>query len=214
MIPLHLDSLDINRQKVFKELKVFRPDGVLAGGTAIALQIGHRKSYDFDIFTDSALTPRLWNKVKKVFGKGVVRTMFTKKQLNFVTPDNISITFFHDEVKPLYPEIQSGYIDLADLRDLASNKAFTIGHRGKWRDYVDLYFLLKLEFITLDQIINDCSQRTKGETFPAKLFLEQLVYFEDLSVDDIYFIGSTIEPQEIKRFLSLCVNKYNHKQLG
>ena len=127
MIPLHLDSLDINRQKVFRELKAFQPDGILAGGTAIALQICQR---------------------------------------------------------------------------------------GKWRDYVDLYFLLKSELVTLDQIINDCSKRTNGETFPVKLFLEQLVYFEDLTVSDIYFIGSDIEPQEIKRFLSLCVNKYNQKQLS
>lgn len=213
MIPLHLDTLDINRQSVFKNLKSFRTDGVLAGGTAIALQIGHRRSFDFDIFTQSELTPSLWSKVRRIFDGRVTKTLSTKRQLNFVTSENIVITFYHDEVTPLYPEIQTQSIGLADLRDLAGNKAFTIGGRGKWRDYIDLYFLLKTNTSTLEDIIDNCSKRSKGEIFPVKLFLEQLVYFDDLAIQDIDYIGPNIDPSEVKQFLSQQVRLYNIRSL-
>ncbi|TSC85486.1 MAG: hypothetical protein G01um101416_837 [Microgenomates group bacterium Gr01-1014_16] len=214
MIQLHLESLDEHRRKVFEKLGSFRSQGVLAGGTAIALQIGHRRSFDFDIFTSSSLTPSLWAKAKKVFGKGVLKTLSTENQLNFVTSENVSITFFYDEVEPLRLEVPTSSISLLDLRDLAGNKAFTIGQRGKWRDYVDLYFLLKTNSVTLEQIIDNCSQRSREEIFPTKLFLEQLVYYDDLTIQEIDFIGSKIEPLEIKRFLSEQVKKFKDSELG
>lgn len=214
MTQLHLESLDKERRKVFEKLVVFRSQGVLAGGTAIALQIGHRRSFDFDIFTSSTLTPSLWIKAKKIFGAGVLKTLFTKDQLNFVTPENISVTFFYDEVKPLHSEVRTNSISLLDLRDLAGNKAFTIGQRGKWRDYVDLYFLLKTGSMTLESIVDNCSQRGKGEIFPTKLFLEQLVYFDDLAIQEIDFIGPKIEPNEIKEFLSDQVKKFKDSELS
>ncbi len=214
MTQLHLESLDKYRQEMFKKLVSFRSDGALAGGTAIALQIGHRRSFDFDIFTHLPLTTNLWNKARKVFGNGVLKTLSTENQLNFVTSENISITFFYDEVKPLYPEVQTSFINLFNLQDLAGNKAFTIGQRGKWRDYVDLFFLLKTNSTTLKRIIDNCSQRSKQEIFPTKLFLEQLVYFEDLMVQEIDFIGPKIEPAEIKEFLSEQVNKFKDMELS
>lgn len=213
MIQIHIESLDKLRQEVFGKLMSFQSHGVLAGGTAIALQIGHRRSYDFDIFTRLPLTPSLWDKAKRVFGKGMLKTLSTKNQLNFVTSENISITFFYDEIKPLCPEVQTSSISLLDLRDLAGNKAFTIGQRGKWRDYVDLYFLLKTNSTTLKQTIDNCSQRSKEEIFPTKLFLEQLVYFDDIIVQEIDFIGPKIEPTEIKEFLSEQVKKFNDAEL-
>ena len=89
MTQLHLESLDKYRQEMFKKLVSFRSDGALAGGTAIALQIGHRRSFDFDIFTHLPLTTNLWNKARKVFGNGVLKTLSTENQLNFVTSENI-----------------------------------------------------------------------------------------------------------------------------
>ena len=54
MSEIHLELFDTNRQNVFVQLSEFKTFGYLAGGTALALQINHRKSFDFDIFINAA----------------------------------------------------------------------------------------------------------------------------------------------------------------
>ena len=73
----------------------------LAGGTALALQIKHRQSVDFDVFINRPVTNSLRLKVKKIFGS-VDYSLNTSDQISFTTPDNIKITFDvqDDRVKP------------------------------------------------------------------------------------------------------------------
>ena len=65
------------------------------------------------------------------------------RQLTLSDRDGIKVTLVIHEFAPLYPVIQTGGSPLFHLADLASNKAFTVGKRGVWRDYVDLFYLLK-----------------------------------------------------------------------
>ncbi len=143
MSKLFLESLDKSRSEVFQKLTAFKTLGVLGGGTAIALQIGHRRSFDFDIFAASPLEPNLWQKITGTLGSNCFKTLDTPDQLNLITPENVSVTFFYDDCPPKFPPSTTTVINLMDLRDLASNKARVVGQRGKWRDYVDLFFLLK-----------------------------------------------------------------------
>ena len=200
MSKLFLEILDKDRRDIFSKLVKFSSDGVLAGGTAIALQIGHRLSYDFDIFTNKPIAPNLWTKVKQIFGRNCVKTMGTKTQLNFYSPTSIRMTFYFAEFPPLFPTVKTNSIDLFDLRDLATNKAYTIGQRGKWRDYVDLYFLIKGNYISMDELVALSVRRYKSD-FPEKLFLEQLSYFGDLDDFDIKYCADSTAPVEIKGFL-------------
>jgi len=68
MSKLFLGSLNKNRLAVFRKLRSFRDMGALGGGTALTLQIGHRASFDFDIFTREKLHDFLWKEAKRVFG--------------------------------------------------------------------------------------------------------------------------------------------------
>lgn len=88
-----------------------------------------------------------------------------------------------------------------ELLDLAAMKAYALGRRSKWKEYVDLYFLLKEKFL-LDEI----SQRAieiYGDLFSDKLFRSQLSYFEDIDYTEEveYLISNTPTEEEIKRFL-------------
>lgn len=206
MTDLFLDILDKNRQEVFSCLGKFSGIGVLAGGTAIALQIGHRQSVDFDIFTNKPLPANLWDKARRVFGPGCVQTMNLESQLNFQTSSGISITFFYMDYPPLFPLIKTKSVDLFDLKDLSTNKAYTIGRRGRWRDYVDLYFLLKEKHITIEEVISLSQKRYRNE-FPTKLFLEQLCYFDDIDGYEIKFCHEEISPEIIKNFLIIEAKK-------
>ncbi len=200
MSTLILESLDKNRLAVFNKLGSFRNLGVLGGGTALALQIGHRVSFDFDIFTFKELDSNLWKKVKTVFGKGSVKTLDTSQQLNLITPENVAITFFNDEYKNIFDPVSTNTINLLNIKDIAANKAYVIGKRPKWRDYVDLYFLLKDKYFSLKELINLAEKKFDSD-FSAKLFLEQLVYWSDIQDYTIDFIGKEIPEEEIKAFL-------------
>ena len=200
MSKLILESLDKNRLTVFNKLGSFRNLGILGGGTALALQIGHRVSFDFDIFTYKQLDDSLWKKVKAVFGKGSIKTLDTSTQLNLITPENVAVTFFNDEYKNIFNPVSTNTIDLLNIKDIAANKAYVIGRRPKWRDYVDLYFLLKDRHFSLRQLI-DLAVKKFDNDFSEKLFLEQLVYWSDIQDYTIDFIRKTIPEEEIKTFL-------------
>lgn len=212
MSDLFLDTLDQNRREVFAQLGKFSDIGVLAGGTALALQIGHRRSFDFDVFTAKPLPANLWDKVRRVFGSGCMRTMEVTGQLNFATPKAIAVTFFHTEFAPLFPTVKTPSIDLFDVRDIATNKAYTIGRRGKWRDYTDLYFLLKEKHISAADLIS-LSQKRYQCDFPVKLFLEQLCYFDDVRNYEIDFLRNKVPSEKIKNFLTEEVKKFNKNTL-
>jgi hypothetical protein len=85
--------------------------------------------------------------------------------------------------------------------DLAAMKAYTLGRRAKWKDYCDLYFILK------DHLnLKDISKRTKeifGSLFNEKLFREQLCYFEDIDYSEsIDFLGHDVDYDDIKELLT------------
>ena len=212
MTDLHLESLDKDRLEIFKQLRRFSSMGVLAGGTAIALQIGHRKSYDFDIFTHKPLEKGLFQKLKTVFGRGVLKTYESREQLNVTVGENVKVTFYYDRHGPSLDTIKTVGIDLLDLRDLASNKALTLGGRGKWRDYVDIYFLIKESWVTLGSVIEMAESRFGGE-FSRKLFLEQLIYTDDLGKFEIEFLRNEVVPGEINAFFEEQVKAYTQKQI-
>ena len=98
-------------------------------------------------------------------------------------------------------------LPLFDLRDLASNKAYAIGRRPAYRDYVDMFFILKKSKIDLRTIIKEAEKRFGGN-FNGKLFLEQLVYFDDLQIGEVEFLTKPYSWKEIKRFLERQVKKY------
>lgn len=210
MSKLILESLSNDKLKVFRKLKSFRKIGVLGGGTALSLQIGHRISYDFDIFTYDKLEPSLWRKARNTFGKGTLRLLDIEDQLNLSTPESVYVTFFYDGYKPLFDPIETEYLDLLDIKDIAANKAFTIGRRPKWRDYVDLYFLLKKDYITFENLIL-MSKKKFGAGFTEKLFFEQLIYWGDIEDYNIEYLAENIEPQVIKDFLELKVKNFTSK---
>lgn len=74
-----------------------------------------------------------------------------------------------------------------------------LGKRPKWRDYVDLYFLLKNKYISLGELI-ELSKKKFASDFSERLFLEQLVYWNDIGNYVVEFVGKEIPPSEIKLF--------------
>jgi hypothetical protein len=95
------------------------------------------------------------------------------------------------------------------VKDIAIKKAYTIGRRGEYRDYFDLYSILKNKYMDLSTLINNAKQ-VYGSIFEEKIFLQQLVYFDDILSFDIIPVAKdkVPRPEEIKHFFEEEIRDY------
>lgn len=173
----------------------------MVGGTAIALHIGHRESVDFDLFK---LAPLRKNDIyKKIFSEKVSFKFGYEsyEQLNLII-NQVKFTFFSFPHKiPVNSELK-GIVKIPDLLTLSAMKAFAFGRRAKWKDYVDLYFILKNHY-SFSEIARKADELF-GEMFSEKLFKMQLGYFKGINYDEEvhYLIPNPPENKEIEDFLT------------
>jgi hypothetical protein len=113
---------------------------------------------------------------------------------------NIKTTFFSFPYVIEHKQSVNNFITIPSLIDLASMKAFALGRRAKWKDYVDLFFLIKFHFSIED--IGLAAIRNFGNNFSEKLFREQLAFHKDIDYSEsIDYLVPSIPEEEIKSFL-------------
>lgn len=203
---MHDEALTKDAAFFFPKLLKFQ-DFYLAGGTALALQIGHRISVDFDLFSFSELSSNLLQKIKRVFtGSKMTLTYRAPEQLNLLI-DGVKFTFFYFPYPLMTPFIRYKKVPMASTQELAAMKAFAIGKRLVYKDYVDWYFLLKEKRIGLPSIIRLAKQKFNGD-FNDRLFLGQLVSLKDVPTQTIDFLRGKVSRKEIQKFLGQVVGRY------
>lgn len=197
---MHLEILNQNQKDLLPFISQFKREYYLVGGTAIALHIGHRESVDFDLFKLANLRKNdiykkiLHSKIPYQFGYE------NYEQLNLVL-NHVKFTFFSFPHKiPTTAEIK-GVIKMPNLLTLAAMKAFALVRRAKWKDYVDLYFILK-DFYSFEEITITATTLF-GDQFSEKLFKMQLGYFNGINYDEevTYVTSNPPTEHEIKEFL-------------
>lgn len=168
----------------------------LAGGTAIALQLSHRKSIDFDFFANKEVSLA---EIKRILVNcDIQNTIISNIDQYTAIVDQVKITFLNYPYL-LNPSVNYKNILMPDLLTLAATKAFTIGRRPKWKDYVDLYFLIHK--FGIKRIIERAEEVFQG-MFNDKLFREQLLFFEDIDfTEEVDFISDPISKDQIKKEL-------------
>ena len=178
----------------------FSKDFGLVGGTAIALHIGHRESIDFDLFTLDEFDP---SKIKRKITNGFkVEKLFVNETDEYtVLINGVKITFLHYPFNIEFKDNLDNIIKVADLLTLAVMKAYALGRRAKWKDYVDLYFILK-NYHNIEEITEKAKEIFSSE-FNEKIFRTQLAYFEDIDYTEkvIYHKGFEIDDEIIKTSL-------------
>jgi len=142
---MHPEILSGQQRELLPFVAQFRRGFYLAGGTAIALHIGHRRSIDFDLFTIKKLNKsRIRQKVFELPHNK--QTLFDDAdQIHFYI-NGVKTTFFCYPYPVEHIEVLKGVISMPSLLSLSAMKAFALGRRAKWKDYVDLYFMLKDHF--------------------------------------------------------------------
>lgn len=208
---MHYEVLDENRLKLLPLLKEFKDDFYLAGGTALALQIGHRRSIDFDFFSGQNLdTKKLFEKIKKIFINFRLAKIQEEKNTLSVLVNKIKISYFSYGYKLIKRKIEEENIFLASLEDIACMKLSAILGRATNKDYIDLYFILKQ--IELKSLIE--SAAGKFPDIDTNLILKSLVYFEDIEAEPIMFMDNQeISFIEVQKFLIKAVKNFGSDKL-
>lgn len=206
---IHWDVLDERRINLTEDLSFLKTDYYLAGGTALALQIGHRKSIDFDFFTENNFDEdELLEKFRKKLDKRNLKVIQKKENTLSVNIDGIEVSCFTCNYPLLKPLIETEYIKMASVKDIAAMKLSAITSRATMKDYVDLYYILQDN--TFDELIS--LTKKKYPQIDTNVVTKGLAYFEDIDKQNIIFKkDKEVSPEKIEAFLKDTVKKYIKK---
>lgn len=197
---MYKNILNPDQLELLPFIQRFSDQFYLVGGTAIALQIGHRKSIDFDLFS---ATPFHREKVKKSIAESghSMNVIFEDGDQLHGIIQNVRLTFY-EYPYPIQAEVKlDDIISMPSLLSLGAMKVFALGKRAKWKDYVDMYFLLR-DHLTLNQI-SDQAEKIFGGLFNAKLLRQQLIYYKDVNYsEEIEYLGDPVSNETIEQFLT------------
>ena len=203
---MHPEVLTKRAAELFPALCAF-PDFYLAGGTALALQLGHRISVDFDLFSDDAIKRALFLSLNDAFPDTSISALINNPDELTVLVDGVKVTFLRYPFPLIDPLVASESVPLLSVREIAATKAYTIGRRGAFKDYVDLYFALLEGHTTLSEIILMADKKF-GVEFNSRLFMEQLVFLDDIEDTEIEFLKPAVTRAQILKFFESAVIAY------
>ena len=192
--------LDQKRLDLLPFFKNFKKDFYLGGGTALALQIGHRDSVDFDFFKEGEIeTQKLFNDLEEFFDKRhLLKVQEERNTLGLIVDDSIRLSFFGYKYKLIKELIDEENLNLASVEDIGCMKLSAITGRASNKDYIDLYYILQ------NNRLADLLEKA-AEKFPdldRNLILKSLVYFEDVNLEPIMFKNNNhVDFEEVKKFL-------------
>lgn len=205
---IHWNTLDSKRQSVLPLLKELSEEGFyLAGGTGLALLIGHRDSVDFDFFKKDNFDHEAFiQKLKSVFKNHEIEiTQMEKNTVSCKIDDDIYLSFFAYNYELLKPLIKTEYFEIASIDDIACMKLSAISSRAEEKDYVDLYFISQK--ITLKDLIHSCQK--KYPIINEAVLLKALPSVHDVEKEHIGFKkGNKISLEEIGKYFDKSVKSY------
>ena len=189
---------------VAKALQPFGP--VLAGGTALALQIGHRVSVDFEFFTDREV--ELAAVVQTMQATSAeVRVLKLEPGTAVMMVGGVKVSLFqypYPFVEPM--ELFSG-ATVAGTIDIAGMKLIAIMQRGAKRDFVDLYTVLKATPFRV--VAHNVLQRFGPTLIEPVIIGKALAWFADADAQpDPMYLGKPLQWSAIKRFFRSSVPQF------
>ncbi len=198
---MHKEILTKKQVELLPIVKAFNNNFRLVGGTAIALYIGHRRSIDFDMFSYKSFRNAALRKKINTFANIDQEIVNRSGEFTFLCGE-VKFTFYNYPFDIEYRESFENIVKMPDMLTLAAMKAHALAGRAKWKDYVDLYFILK-DFYNWPEITKKAKELFQGG-FNEKLFRIQLAYFEDINyAEQVEFMpGFEVPDKIIKKALT------------
>lgn len=169
----------------------------LAGGSALALWLGHRYSFDFDFFSQEPFNAKDLTEKLTRLGRFEKNTLSADTLLG--TFNSIKFSLFYLK----YPLVKKPKlflnINIADPADIAAMKIAAIVDRGTKRDFIDLYFLVKEKY-SFEEIFGFYNKKYKKISENIYSILKSLQYFADADISETPRMIKKISWEEVKKF--------------
>lgn len=178
----------------------------LVGGTSLALQYGHRRSVDLDLFgvytADDEETAEMMRQCTTTLVRGR-----TTKNIRMYVADGVKV----DMVNYAYPWIDApvveGGLRLASPKDIAAMKVNAVMGRGTKKDFVDIYFLLH-HYSFADLLAFYQEKYPDASLYRALL---SMTFFEDAEPQPMPYMLQPVEWEDVKAFIRRVVTDYNRQ---
>jgi hypothetical protein len=180
----------------------------LAGGTALALHLGHRRSVDFDWFTQEPLPDPLVL-AQHLRDAGIpFTTVSTERGTLHGTTAGVRVTFLEYRYPLLKPTVFRADLGcpLAALEDIACMKLSAVAQRGSRKDFIDIYALGQ-SGLTLEEML-DWYQRKYGVKDIAHV-LYGLAYFDDAEREKAPYLVWKLEWEDVKSSIQRWLKEFS-----
>ena len=175
----------------------------LVGGTALALQIGHRRSIDLDFFGNLEIDRIKLNKILDSIGH--ISILKQSDNIHIFVIDGIKVDF----VNYPYPWLKEPFVEddivLADTEDISAMKLSAVTNRGTKKDFIDIYYLLR-KYSLGDMLDFYRKKYSDGSQF---LVMKSLTYFDDAEGEQSPYMFEDIEWEDIKNTIQKAVADYS-----
>lgn len=196
----HRESITPAVEQVLSDLspETFLENFYLAGGTGLALQLGHRRSRDLDLFSYQAFDPEPFvHKLQRLPGFGL--TAKGEATLHF-TARNIKVSLLAYPYPLLFSSELLDHVKVADLRDIACMKISAIAGRAAKRDFIDLYFVA--QDLGLPNVLDLFKQKFEQAHYSLPHLLKSLTFFEEAETDPMPDMLAPVSWPQVKEFFS------------
>ena len=168
----------------------------LAGGTALALYFGHRRSLDLDLFREDGFeSADRRDRLRDLEG---LRKLELARGTAHLELHGVKVSFLHYPYPLLFPVARFGHITVADPREIACMKVDVIGSRGARRDFVDLY--VAAQRYGLREIFEWFTAKYASVPYSRTHLLKALTYFNDAEQEPMPDMLVTVDWTDITRF--------------
>lgn len=206
MVAAHFETLFENTKQTFDLLgnQDFLKQFYLAGGTALALHLGHRLSADLDFFSKENFNEQiLLQDLSKI---GEFHLEEKSKQTIIGILNGVKLSFLGYNYPLLNSLERISNVNIAGIADIACMKIDTISSRGAKRDFIDIYFIAK-EIIPLREIIILFQKKYASLNYNMMHIKKSLIYFNDAESDPMPNMLKSAEWEEIKNFFQNEIKK-------
>jgi len=170
----------------------------LAGGTGLALQLGHRASEDLDFFTTAEFDPiALARRLEP--RPGYSETLLSKGTL-YCRVSGVKLSFIHYPVSLRFPTVEYRSVLIADWRDILAEKFKTLSQRGSRRDFYDVYACFTLRTLSVAEATAIFKDRFAGTGINYQHVLKSLTWFVDAEAEPDPRLLIRADWAEVKRF--------------
>jgi nucleotidyltransferase AbiEii toxin of type IV toxin-antitoxin system len=170
---------------------------ILAGGTGLALQVGHRVSEDLDFFRVDDMDVRDLHDI--LARHGPYETLQEAPHTLTVIVAKTKLSFFRVRDPFILDTVPFRFFGIADVREIALMKLVAISGRGSKKDFVDLYTILR-DGPTLRDYFELLPEKYGGSRVNAYHILKSLTYFEDADAEPMPRMLEPFGWQECKAF--------------